>query len=104
MHRGVKILMFFVLGVLAVFLVGLLVLLLWNWLMPALFGFRSIGYWQAFGLLILARLLFGGFRGGQPRGRRWRRRVIERWERMTPEEREKFRRGLHHFSEGETAE
>jgi len=40
---------------------GLLVMLLWNWLMPALFGLGEITYWQAFGVLLLAKLLFGGF-------------------------------------------
>ena len=69
------------------------VMSLWNWLMPALFGWRLISYWQAMGLLILSKILFGGFRGP---GRHWywRRRMMERWEQMTPEEREKFRQGV----------
>jgi hypothetical protein len=58
-----------VLGVLgAVFLglvLGYLVEYLWNWLMPSIFGVSKIGYWQAFGLIILAKLLFGGM-GGHP--------------------------------------
>jgi len=40
---------------------GLLVMLLWNWVMPALFGLGKITYWQAFGVLLLAKLFFGGF-------------------------------------------
>ena len=64
---------------------------LWNWLMPALFGWHLISYWQAFGLLVLSKILFGGFRGGPPRRWQWRRRMMERWEQMTPEERENFR-------------
>jgi hypothetical protein len=40
---------------------GVVVQWLWNWLMPNIFGFNSISYWQAFGLLFLAKLLFGGF-------------------------------------------
>jgi hypothetical protein len=40
---------------------GLLVKVLWNWLMPALFGLNQITYWQAFGIVILAKLLFGAF-------------------------------------------
>jgi hypothetical protein len=68
------------------------VMRLWNWLMPTLFGWHLISFWQALGLLILSKILFGGFRGGGPRRRRyWQRRMIERWEQMTPEEREKFR-------------
>lgn len=41
-------------------LFGLVVMWLWNWLLPDLFGITTIGYWQAFGLVILARILFGG--------------------------------------------
>lgn len=65
---------------------------LWNWLMPDLFGLRPITYWQALGLMGLSWILFrAGFLGGPHRsyGHRW-----ARWEQMTPEERDKFRRGL----------
>lgn len=80
---------------LLVFLGGELVKLLWNWLTPPLFGFRTITYWQALGLLALCRILFGGpgMRGSGRSG--MRRRMRERWERrmeqMSPEERERFR-------------
>src|SRR5271166_2841120 len=67
---------------------------LWNWLMPALFGWHVITIWQAAGILILSKILFGGFRGGSRGGWRSRRRIIERWEKMTPEEREKFRQSM----------
>jgi hypothetical protein len=40
---------------------GLLVQVLWNWIMPAVFGLGEISYWQAFGIVILCKLLFGGF-------------------------------------------
>ncbi|HSE38368.1 MAG TPA: hypothetical protein VLG74_13775 [Blastocatellia bacterium] len=85
---------------------GEVVKLLWNWLAPALFGFRQITFWQALGLLALCRILFGGFGlgGGGKRnsGRRMearinervRERLADRWEQMTPEEREKFRQGI----------
>lgn len=67
---------------------------LWNWLLPSLFGWRLITFWQAVGLFVLCRLLFGGF-GGRPLYRsNWRRRMGERWESMTPEEREKLRQGM----------
>lgn len=36
---------------------------LWNWLMPSIFGLKTIDFWQAFGLALLARLLFGGLGG-----------------------------------------
>lgn len=75
---------------------GKVVMLLWNWLLPALFGWKLITFWQALGLLILCRILFGGFgiRGSSRSDarRRIRERMAERWEQMTPEEREKYRR------------
>jgi hypothetical protein len=80
---------------------GEVVMLLWNWLAPALFGLRQITFWQALGLLALCRILFGGFGlggGGSHRSHsrgRMRERMAERWEQMTPEERERFRHGLH---------
>ena len=75
---------------LAVF--GLIVMLLWNWLVPALFHGPVLQYWQAVGLLALSRLLFGGLRGrggwhGHGRHRMWR----ERWEQLTPQERARLR-------------
>jgi hypothetical protein len=76
------------------FIGGELVLHLWNWLLPPIFGWRQITFWQAFGILVLCRILFGG-RGWHGHGRsRFRRRMRERWEQMTPEEREKFRHGM----------
>ena len=53
-----------------VFLGGWLVMLLWNWLLPSLFSFRTVGFWQALGLLLLSRILFSGFRfqGSRRRG------------------------------------
>lgn len=41
-------------------LFGYVVMLLWNWLMPELFGLATIGFWQAFGIVFLARIIFGG--------------------------------------------
>jgi hypothetical protein len=75
----------------AVAALGWLVMMLWNVVIPAAFvGARAIDYGHAVGLLVLSRILFGGFRGhGGWHGRRhWRR-----WEQMTPEEREKFQQG-----------
>ena len=48
-----------------IFLFGIFVQMLWNWLMPSIFGLREITYLQAVGLLLLSRLLFG--RVGQRR-------------------------------------
>lgn len=80
--------------VVAAAVVGAVVMVLWNWLMPFLFGWPEIGYWQALGLLVLSRLLVGRFRGGWHPGMHWRHRMRERWASMTPEERERFRAGM----------
>jgi hypothetical protein len=88
-----------VLAILAMFVIavavfGLIVVQLWNWLMPALFGLRTITFWQALGLLILAKILFGGFGGFHRHRSDWRHRMRERFEHMTPEEREEARRRM----------
>ncbi len=73
---------------------GEIVRLLWNWLLPPLFGWRAITFWQALGLLALCRILFGGFGLRGSGGSHVRRRVAERWDSLTPEERERFRQGM----------
>ncbi len=72
---------------------GEVVRLLWNWLLPSLFGWRQITFWEALGILALCRILFGRF-GGRGPYRRSRSRIAERLDRMTPEERERLRQGL----------
>lgn len=78
----------------AISVLGAVVTTLWNWLVPELFGRPSIHFGQALGLLALTRILFGGFRGGRGGSMHWRRRMMERWDQMTPEERERFREGM----------
>jgi hypothetical protein len=69
---------------------GEAVLQLWNLLMPAIFGLKPIGFWQAVGLLALSWILFGGWRGfPRGRGRHWK-------DRMTSEERVRFVQGMRH--------
>jgi hypothetical protein len=77
-----------------IFVGGELVLHLWNWLLPPLFGWRLLTFWQALGMLALCRILFGGFGGHGMRRSYSGRRMAERWDKMTPEEREKFRQGM----------
>ena len=88
--KAVKIARFVVFAIICVFVFGWIIMSLWNWLMPMLFGLRQITYWQALGVLLLSKILFGGFRGGGGHWH-WRRRMWERWQHMSPEEREKFR-------------
>lgn len=83
---------FLLIALIAIPLVGAVTMLLWNWLMPSIFGLHSVTFLQALGLLLLSKLIFGSFHGrGRRRcGRRWDRHMMERWEAMTPEERRKM--------------
>ena len=92
-YRFLRAVKFALFATLALAAFSFVVMSLWNVLMPGLFAVHTISFWQATGLLILSKLLFGGFRtyGGGPR---FRRRMMERWEQMTPEEREKFKQGV----------
>ena len=87
---------FLLIAVIAVPLVGAITMFLWNWLMPAIFGLRAIDFLQALGLLLLSKLLFGGFHGGRRCGGsrwcgpQWDRRMMRHWESMTPDERQKM--------------
>ena len=84
-----------ILGMLLFMVVGgEVVRYLWNWLLPPLFNWRQITFWQALGLLALCRILFGRIGGRGFHRSRFRGRMSERWQRMTPEEREKFREGM----------
>ena len=76
------------------FIGGELVMHLWNWLLPMLFGWRQITFWQALGLLLLCRILFGGHGWRRSARSNVRRRMEERCEHMTPEERERFRQRM----------
>ncbi len=89
--RAVKFALIVILCIAVLAGLGFVVKGLWNWLMPALFSLKSIGYWQAVGIIVLSRLLFGGIGRSGGRGRYGRRGMKERCAEMTPEEREKFR-------------
>ncbi len=99
--RGVKIA---VIAMVALAVFGFILMSLWNWLAPAVFGARTITFWQALGILVLSKILFSGLGGRPGRGGHWRGRMRDRWARMTPEERERFRQGMHgHCGRGGTA-
>ncbi|HML68887.1 MAG TPA: hypothetical protein PKA81_10880 [Clostridia bacterium] len=81
-----------VLGIAGAFLMGLLfgnlIMWLWNWLMPKLFGLPVIGFWEGLGLFLLAKILFGfGGSGSSGDG-----------EKKHP----KHGKRHHHYGEGET--
>ena len=94
MSRVLRIVKFLVIGVLIITLLSFVVMWLWNWLTPALFGWHVITFWQALGILVLSKILFGGFRAQPGPHMYWRRRMMERWAHMTPEERERFRESM----------
>ena len=90
--KGLKFIVLFALfGV----ILGYAVMLLWNWLIPSIFNAQTITFWQALGMLILAKILFGlgrgGWQGWHQRQYYWKEKMEERLKNMTPEERERFR-------------
>jgi hypothetical protein len=76
----------------AAFLIGWVVMSLWNAILPDLIHVSPIGYWQAIGLLVLCKILFGGFQGGGGyKKKMWKKELEEKWQHMTPEERERIK-------------
>ena len=102
MTRGMKLLLIAPLALAAIalfiFLGGWIVMSLWNWLLPPLFGWPQLGFWQALALLVLCRILFGSWGGGHRGHSRWRERMRARAEEkcrnLSPEEREAFRQKI----------
>ncbi|MEY3239996.1 MAG: hypothetical protein RIR11_1434 [Bacteroidota bacterium] len=72
----------------AVLVVGGVVMFLWNAILPEVTGVRPLTFIQAIGLLILCRILFGGFRGGGRPGGKWGR---GKWGNMSMEEKARMR-------------
>jgi hypothetical protein len=98
-RRGLFFLKCAVLGVIAVSVVGLVTMLLWNWLVPTLFKGPVIDFWQALGLLILSKLLFWGFHGkrhAHTHGANpyWKHRFYEKFSNLPPSEREAFKQKM----------
>jgi hypothetical protein len=98
MNRTLKRIGMFFMFIAGIAAFGAVTMLLWNALLPDIFGLPTIGFWQAAGLLVLARIFFGGFGHG---GRKHhhghhlhhhmgKNKFREKWMNMTPEEREKF--------------
>lgn len=80
--------------VVALLVFGFVVMGLWNAILPEVLGVQSISFVQALGILLLSKILFGGFHGkrfGGNGGPRWNQGMKEKWKTMTPEEREKFK-------------
>lgn len=85
-----KILLFIVLAALFVFVMGHVIMYLWNAILPDVINAKPISFWQAVGIFVLARLLSGGFKGGRSHNSKrnyWR----NKWANMNEEERHEFR-------------
>ncbi len=73
-----------------IFAFGMLVMLLWNNLLPEILGVGTITFWQALGILVLSKILFGGFPGGgghSPKKHHMNHKMMN----LSPEEREKMK-------------
>jgi len=81
--------------------VGAIVMLLWNALVPAIFGITTISFWQALGLLVLARIFFGSLHHNHSyngkNAKHSHNHLFEKWKNMTPEERKEFIGQRHHW-------
>jgi hypothetical protein len=81
---------------LALFAFGSIVMLLWNAILPAVIHVTPINFWQALGILILSKILFGGFKGGggrwgDRRRHMWKDQMEKKLSNMSVEEKEKFK-------------
>ena len=76
-------------------LLALAVFGLWNGVLTDVLGVKAVTYWQALGILVLAKILFGGFpkRGG-PFGALRHRMMMKHWQSLTPEQREQMRQEM----------
>lgn len=73
------------------FAVGFILMLLWNFLIPVIFGLKAISYLQAIGLFLLSRLLFGNLGFGNKKPPFINSKFREKMMKMTPEERQQFK-------------
>jgi hypothetical protein len=91
------------LGLAAIAGFGAAVMLLWNVLLPQILGVAAINLWQALGLFVLCRILFGSFGRGWMSGmgdKVHKNHIREKWLSMTPEERKEFIKKRHRFGHG----
>lgn len=88
--KGIK---FAALAILGVILISYVVMLLWNNLIPELFNGPHVTWLQALGLLVLGKILFGGFhkRCSCSNKEHWKEKLDDKLSTLTPEERERFR-------------
>lgn len=95
--KVVKIIGFALIGAALVFVLGFVVMYLWNAILPGVLGVKTISFWQAMGIFVLAKILFGGFRGGGHKKHEWRRKMHDKWEQMSPEERLQWKQNMRNW-------
>ena len=83
-------------AVVAIPLFGFIIMSLWNAILPSVIHVSTITFWQALGIFVLSKLLFGGFSGGPGRRRDSKQRLamMNKWQNMNPEEREKWKQEM----------
>ena len=87
-----RIVLFILIGAIAILVFGGIVMLLWNNILAQVTNVHTITFLQAFGLLVLSKILFGGFRGaGGDKRYYMKQRMMNKWNNMTPDEKEKFK-------------
>lgn len=86
-----KKILFFLFPVGILFLVTAVVMWLWNAILPEVLGAKNISYWQAMGILVLCRILFGGFHGRKKLDDFRHRHLQNKMQNMTPEEKERLK-------------
>jgi hypothetical protein len=101
-HRG-RTVGFVFIGIAGFAAITAIIMLLWNWLIPAIFSGPVVTYWQAAGVLILSKILFSGFWGHRRtqsdyRYRVWRKRFEEKMKNISDEDRERFKEKFRHRS------
>lgn len=83
------------LGLLAISAFTFVTMFLWNWLIPDLFHGPQLDFWQTLGLLVLSKIFFSGFgKGGHRHNNRWSGYWKQKWNTMSPEEKERFKQKM----------
>jgi Ca2+/H+ antiporter, TMEM165/GDT1 family len=90
MKRNARFLFFIPLAIIGIIVFGGVVMLLWNNVMVPVLHVSAVTFWQGLGLLVLAKILFGGFGGGGG-SRRFYSKQKMMWNNMTPEQKEQFK-------------
>ncbi len=88
-----KIIGFIILAFAVTALLSFIVMSLWNNVLALVLHISTVTFWQALGILVLSKILFGGFKGGWGRGRghHWKKEMQEKWHNMSAEDREKIK-------------